>query len=191
MCNSVTRWINDLRDGDRSAANRLWEFVEHQACQMAKSHVSRTPQSVYDEEDVALSAFTSLCQGFESGRYHDVADRQQLWRLLAVITVNKARKRAVHEGRIRRGGRANRLSDGSEALGAVACSEFGPEGQAIMEEECRRLLGKLGQRELKLLVLLKVEGYTNDEIADQLGCSRRTIQRRLDIIRDIWTEELA
>ena len=192
MSNSVTRWINDLRDGDRSAANRLWGFLERQVCRTAKSQVARSPHHpVYDEEDVALSAFTSLCDGFESGRYDDITDRQQLWRLLAVITVNKARKRAIHENRIRRGGQASRVADGSEMLGTVPSTDFGPENQAIMEEECRRLLSLLGERELKLLALLKVEGYTNQEIAEQLGCSRRTIQRRLDVIRDIWTEELS
>ena len=65
-----------------------------------------------------------------------------------------------------------------------------PENRAIMQEECKRLLSLLEKRELKLLALLKVEGYTNQEIAEQLGCSRRTIQRRLDMIRDIWIEEL-
>jgi hypothetical protein len=31
-----------------------------------------------------------------------------------------------------------------------------------------------------------MEGYTNDEIAAQLGCARRTIARRLDLIRKTW-----
>ena len=38
-----------------------------------------------------------------------------------------------------------------------------------------------------------MEGYNNDEIADQLGCARRTVARRLDLIRKTWlaTEEVA
>ena len=187
---SVTRWISDLRNGDRSAANRLWDFVQRQVCYVARAQVAQTSHVVYDEEDVALSAFASLCEGFEAGRYGDIENRQQLWRLLAVITVNKARKRAIHENRIRRGGRVTRLVDGSDILGHVASADFCPENRAIMQEERKRLLSLLEKRELKLLALLKVEGYTNQEIAEQLGCSRRTIQRRLDMIRDIWIEEL-
>ena len=101
--------------------------------------VDRFPHSVYDEEDVAISAFTTLCDGFEAGRYDDVLDRDQLWRLLSVITVNKARKRAAHENRIRRGG-TSRIANGAEVLGSVATTDGGPETRAIMKEECGRLL---------------------------------------------------
>ena len=31
-----------------------------------------------------------------------------------------------------------------------------------------------------------MEGYNNDEIADQLGCARRTVARRLELIRKTW-----
>jgi DNA-directed RNA polymerase specialized sigma24 family protein len=44
--------------------------------------------------------------------------------------------------------------------------------------------------EIQQVALLKVDGYTNDEIAQQLGCTRRTVQRRLNLIRDVWAEEL-
>jgi DNA-directed RNA polymerase specialized sigma24 family protein len=33
-----------------------------------------------------------------------------------------------------------------------------------------------------------MEGYTTEEIADQLDCARRTVARRLDLIRKIWSE---
>jgi hypothetical protein len=36
-----------------------------------------------------------------------------------------------------------------------------------------------------------MEGYTDDEIAGHLGCTRRTIVRKLDRIRRIWLEEEA
>jgi DNA-binding CsgD family transcriptional regulator len=36
-----------------------------------------------------------------------------------------------------------------------------------------------------------MEGYTNDEIADRLGCARRTVARRLDLIKKVWEAEVA
>jgi DNA-directed RNA polymerase specialized sigma24 family protein len=39
------------------------------------------------------------------------------------------------------------------------------------------------------MVLYKLEGYTNREIAEKLGRSRPTIERRLRLIREIWREE--
>jgi hypothetical protein len=34
-----------------------------------------------------------------------------------------------------------------------------------------------------------MEGYTNDEIAQEQGCSRRTIDRKIVLIRSIWEQE--
>jgi DNA-directed RNA polymerase specialized sigma24 family protein len=34
-----------------------------------------------------------------------------------------------------------------------------------------------------------MEGYTNAEIAPRLGCCLSTVERRLQLIRRLWTEE--
>jgi DNA-directed RNA polymerase specialized sigma24 family protein len=56
----------------------------------------------------------------------------------------------------------------------------------MMAEECQRLLDVLEDDSLRQVALSRMEGYTNDEIAAQLGCARRTIARRLDLIRKTW-----
>ena len=61
---------------------------------------------------------------------------------------------------------------------------------AQMKEECERLLKMLVRDEVKQVALLKVEGYTNEEIAGLLDCTRRTVQRRMDFIRTVWSREL-
>ena len=66
-----------------------------------------------------------------------------------------------------------------------------PEQQMEMEEECERLLQLLVRDDVKQVALLRIEGYTNDEIAAALSCTRRTVQRRLDFIRSVWSRELA
>ena len=60
-----------------------------------------------------------------------------------------------------------------------------------MEEECQNLLQMLVRDEVKQVALLKVEGYTNEEIAEMLDCTRRTVQRRLDFIRSVWSRKLS
>jgi DNA-directed RNA polymerase specialized sigma24 family protein len=35
-------------------------------------------------------------------------------------------------------------------------------------------------------VTLRMEGYTDAEVADRLRCSRRTVQRRLEVVRRHW-----
>ena len=189
---SVTRWLHELQQGSEAAAGRLWELLHQRIQRLAKKELQHRTVTGFDEEDVALSAFDTLCRSIQQKRY-EVGDRDELWRLLAVITINKARRRARDENRLRRGGGFNRQC--GELLGSLASSQPDAGMAMAMEEECERLLSRLKKREVQLVALLKVEGYTNEEVAQQLGCSRRAVQRRLAIIRQLWadpgeTEEL-
>jgi DNA-directed RNA polymerase specialized sigma24 family protein len=57
--------------------------------------------------------------------------------------------------------------------------------------ECRRLLGLLEDPDLQRVALCKMEGFTVEEIAAELGCVPRTVKRRLQLIRRTWQEEAA
>jgi DNA-directed RNA polymerase specialized sigma24 family protein len=59
-----------------------------------------------------------------------------------------------------------------------------------MVDECRRLLDKLRDDSLRRVALLRMEGYTNDEIARELRCSLRTVARKVELIRRTWLGEL-
>ena len=77
--------------------------------------------------------------------------------------------------------------DGSLAgLEQIAADGPTPEFAAMMAEECRRLLDALDDDSLRQVAFSRMEGYNNDEIAAQLGCARRTVARRLDLIRKTW-----
>ncbi len=43
----------------------------------------------------------------------------------------------------------------------------------------------LGDPELESIALLRMEGYTLEEIAERLGYVARTIKRKLRLIRDL------
>ena len=68
--------------------------------------------------------------------------------------------------------------------------EPSPEFAAMMGDECRRLLEKLGDPQLRELAVAKMEGCSNREIAQRLDCALRTVERRLKLIRDEWRQEL-
>ena len=80
-------------------------------------------------------------------------------------------------------------SAAAAGLDQLVGREPDPEWAAQVAEECRRLLGRLGDTALQTLALLKMEGYTNDEVAAQLGCGLRTVERKLRLIRQVWAEE--
>src|SRR5271155_3510680 len=204
---SITGWLGDLREGDQAAAQPLWEHYFSKLVVVARTKLRRMRKTTadQDEEDAALSAFNSFCAGAARGKFPQLADREDLWRLLVVITARKAMAQANREGRQKRGGgrvveeavlvgRGLEGGEGSIAgLERIAAAGPTPEFAAMMAEECRRLLDALGDESLRQVAVSRMEGYNNDEIADQLGCARRTVARRLDLIRKTWlaAEEVA
>ena len=107
-----------------------------------------------DEEDVALSAFHSLCQGAARGRFPDLQDRNNLWKLLLTITAQKALDHRRREGRLKRGGGQTRVATGSspladteDALAQVAGREPTPEFAAQMAEQYQPTARPAGGRD--------------------------------------------
>jgi RNA polymerase sigma factor (sigma-70 family) len=196
---SVTTWIEQLRSGNRAAAQQLWQRYFPRLVGLARRKLAGTPRRAADEEDVALSAFDSFCRGVEQGRFPQLGDRDDLWAMLVVITVRKAIDLKQHEGRQKRGGGQvggesvlDELlgdEDGEGGIGQVVGAEPTPELAAQVAEEFQRLLAKLGSDELRSIAVWKLEGYTNAEIAAQLDCAEVTVERRLNLIRSVWKED--
>ncbi len=196
---SVTDWICALKEGDAAAAQKLWERYFRRLVGLARKKLRAAPRRAADEEDVALSAFDSFCRGAEQDRFPQLHDRLDLWQLLVLLTARKAVDLAQHERRQKRGGGAvldeaalpgpADSSAPEAALEQIEGPEPTPAFAAQVAEECRRLLERLESPELRSVALLKVEGYGNEEIAAQLGCGLRTVERRLRLIRSIWEQE--
>jgi DNA-directed RNA polymerase specialized sigma24 family protein len=149
-----------------------------------------------DEEDIALSALNGFCRAAQQGRFPDLADRDDLWRLLLQMTSHKAISLARHERRQRRGGgqvksldEENLVSE-KRIVAATIGNEPTPEFAAMMADECRALLERLNDPQLRNLAIAKLEGYSNEQIAQRLDCSLRTVERRLRLIRKEWTHDI-
>ena len=194
---SITHWLDTLKAGDRAAAQPLWERYFPRLVRLArqKLRAGRRSGTDADAEDAALSAFDSFCDGAARGRFPRLDDRDDLWRLLVTLTTHKVTDHARHHGRQKRGG--GRILDeaaldgprpggGPAGLDAFVGAEPTPSFAALVAEQSRRLLEGLGEESLRRIALLKMEGYTRDEIAARLGCARRTVARRLELIRKIW-----
>jgi DNA-directed RNA polymerase specialized sigma24 family protein len=198
---SVTHWIDQLKAGDKEAAQRLWEGYFQRLVQLARARLHGVPRRAADEEDVALSAFDSFCRGAQQGHFPRLDDRDDLWRLLVTLTERAATRLRRHEGRQKRGGGAvfdetalasSDRTEGSEAgIDQLAGHEPTPEFAALVAEECNRLFAQLDSDELRRIALWKMEGYTTEEIALQLGRAPRTVERKLSLIRTLWEEEPA
>src|SRR5262249_57667939 len=100
---SVSRLLDGLKAGDDAAVRSLWERYCDQLVRLARQKLRHTGRRVADEEDVALSAFHSLCLGARRGPLPALADRDGLWGLLIFITAHKAADWVAHERRKKRG----------------------------------------------------------------------------------------
>jgi DNA-directed RNA polymerase specialized sigma24 family protein len=180
----ITRWLERLKVGDRAAAQKLWERYFHRLVALARGKLHAASRRIADEEDVALSAFDSFCRGAEQGRFPKLDDRDDLWQLLVVIAARKAFDLLNYERRqMRGGGVAIEQQDLEQILGR----EPSPEFAAQMADECDRLFKLLADPELVAVARWKMEGFTNAEISSKLDCAPRTVERKLGLIRAVWS----
>lgn len=195
---SITQWLDQIKDGEDAAVQRIWERYYRRLVGMARKKLQDTPRRVSDEEDVVVDAFASFCRGAEAGRFPKLNDRQDLWQVLVMITARKAINQIKHDFRQKRGGGQVRgesvflggMSDEDRAgIDQIVGQEPTPEFAAQVSGQCEELLQQLGDQTLVSIALAKLEGYSNDEIAAQLDVRTRTIERKLRTIREIWATE--
>src|SRR5262249_42997878 len=101
---SVSHWIAALKGGDAAAARPLWERYHRRLGALARRRPPAAGRRAADEEDVVQEAFQSFFRAVARGRFPQLEDRDGLWRLLVVITANKALRQIQHERRQKRGG---------------------------------------------------------------------------------------
>jgi DNA-directed RNA polymerase specialized sigma24 family protein len=190
---SVTRWVSGLKAGDPEAVRQLWQRYFVDLVRLARPRLRDISRAPADEEDVALSAFDSLCRGAGEGRFPRLEDRNDLWRVLVTITARKAANQVRHQTRLKRGGgevvaeadlAASALAAGG--LAQAPAAEPSPEVAALLAEQCRRLFDLLPDEPLRQVAALKLEGYTDREVAARLCCGLSTVERRLRTVRACW-----
>jgi RNA polymerase sigma factor (sigma-70 family) len=186
---SVSKWIGQLQAGESAAAQQLWERYFQRLVELAGKKLQRASRHIADEEDVALSTLDCFFRGMLAGRFPQLRDRTELWRLLVVLAERKAFHVLRDEQRQKRGGRQVRSRWPKPRLEEIIGREPTPEFAAQVAEECRRLLALLDSEELRSIARWKMEGYTTEEIAAQLGCAPSTVERRLRLIRRLWEQE--
>jgi len=209
----VSSWIRQVRDGDEEAARHLWEHYSDQIVDVARRTMKHSSRRIHDEEDVAVESFKHLFAGIRDGQFNELERREQLWRLLMVITSRKAAAMMESNKRQKRGGgevRGDSAVLGEDEEGPTEDDDrvepdssierdgfdklpsdgAGPDIPAMVADETQSLLDSLPDSTAKRIVLLRLEGYTQEEIAAELKCNVRTVERRLKQIRELWQRKV-
>ena len=193
---SITGLLRALEQGSQrdAAAQELWtrfqlELTRDALRRLRAMGASRT---VSDEDDVAAKAFDSICRRIEHGCLK-LNSRLDFRKMLLRATKRAVQNQAKREKTLKRGGTKVIVSgsDAGHEAGGTRASESGSEPVEIASalEECRRMLDKLGDETQRKIVLWRLIGCTNKEIADRLGPCVATIENKLKLIRKRWSED--
>jgi len=181
---SVTCWLDGLRENRPAAAQQLWDRYFAQLVPMARRHLHGFGRDA-DEEDIALSALKSAMIGVQNNRFPDLNDRTGLWPLLVTITARKA----INEIKRQRAKKRDRaVEEATQDVQGIVGSEPSADFALRMTEALDALVTELGDDTLRVIAQRKLEGFANEEIAEQLDVSTRTIVRKLARIRQEWQE---
>ena len=191
---NISHWIHMVKAGDSTAANRIWQHYFDRLVRSVRGRLYGQNRAVSDEEDIVLSVFDSFYNAAENGRFPDLFDRDDLWRLLLRMAARKVVDKRRRDLRQRRGGNVklhslDRAGDDENVMQAIG-DEPSPEMALMMQESVEQLFSHLGVGQLRDLAGAKLEGYSNAELAQRFGCSERTIERRLHLIREKCQQEL-
>src|SRR5262245_22272598 len=196
---SVSLWIQSLNSGELDAAQKLWDRYAGSLLHLAKAKLGDLPKSYADEEDIAQNVFASLCRGAAAGRLGDITNRDELWWLLLAVTRQKVASHVRRETTQKRGtGRvrtetalaADAGSTAGFTLDNLIGSDPSPEFLVMLNEQHQYLLSLLQGENLRQVARMRIEGYAVAEIAEKLGISHRAVERKLQIIRTKWADEL-
>ncbi len=192
---SVTDWIRELKQGNDEAAQKLWRRFVRRVVALAHDRLGASGRRQVDASDIAQEAFAAFFRAAKRGTFARLEDREDMWQLLMLLTQRKItdRWRRAHAAR------RPRLV-GESALGRLGKSrQAGLDGlpgyeadPAFVVEAIKlfdHLMGLLDPR-LQELAKLKMQGFTNQEIAQRLGCVAVTVSRRLNLIRKTWQQAL-
>ena len=180
----ITQWLEQVKDGDDQALEQLWHVYFLQLVRLARKQFASAAKTVSDEEDIAQHAILSFYIRARDGQFPELNDREGLWKLLISITLNKAR--AVVRKEHRRRELWQREMSGIHFREGTPSPEFAAE----FADRFQYLLDCLNDDLLRRVAVAKLDGYSNQEIAQQNAKSVPTIERKLRLIREIWVSEI-
>ena len=195
---SVTQYIQGLRNGNQDAAQKIWERFLEQLIRLADRKLRSAPRRSADEEDIVQQAFAQFFAQVEQGRFAKLDDRNDLWQVLAMLVdrraidqLRKINTKKAGNGEVR-GESIFIVSGAPTKVGIAGIPDMVPTPELAFEmtELFSDRIASLNNDKYREIALLKMQGFTNREIAEQLATSLRTIERRLDQIRSIWSADL-
>lgn len=187
---SVTRFIERIKHDDPEAAGQIWQRYFERLLPLARARLQSLPHRVIDEEDILVSVFDRFFRAAREDRFVRLEDRGDLWQILLLLTDRKAsdeyRRAAAQKRRVQSDSGAGPRRAPTQEL---ADDEPGPEFVAAFNDCLVGAVTRLGDDTVREVALLRMEGFTNREIAAHLNISVSSVERKRRVIRKLWKQD--
>jgi RNA polymerase sigma-70 factor (ECF subfamily) len=177
------------RAGDEDAARQLFDRYVAQLVALARRRIGQRIASRVDAEDIVQSVFRTFFHRFREGQFH-IDDPDDLCKLLARITIHKTLRQIAFHRRAKRDAtlEAGQGDGDKDHLMAVLSREPTPEETSAFLDQMEHFLELLRPEDRRILEM-RMEGYSNVEIARRLNITDRKIRRLMERIRGLAERE--
>ncbi len=173
---SFQELMTKVRAGDDAAETLVFRRYVRRLVGLAGHQFDARLRERIDVEDVVLSACKSFFLRCRRDAF-EVADWDEIWSILAMITLRKVSTRLERERSLRRDMSRELVgSDANRLMSLIPDRSPTPEEAAIFSETVEQLFGatEAGDRPIVEQILM---GYNSEEIAGRCDCSLRTVGR--------------
>ena len=164
---------------NEDSLNRIFSEYLPKVVRLAEYNIAPGMKHRIEADDIGATVFRTVFRRISEGKFR-FEDEESFWKQLVVITLNRLANKVRDGNAQKRGGGKTKLS--IEDLIAIA-SDPDPSHAAALSEVISIIADQLDETGRRILELRMAE-YTYVEISEELGVTPKTVQRRMDIIRD-------
>jgi RNA polymerase sigma-70 factor (ECF subfamily) len=177
------------RVGDPDAARKLFDRYVDRLVALARRRLSQSLASRVDPEDIVQSVFRTFFGRLQEGHFQ-LEQQDDLCKLLVRITVHKTLRQVAFQTAAKRnpGAEAGQENADRDELFAILDREPSPEMAVMFLDQLEHFLAHLSPDERRILEM-KVQGYSNEDICQELKIYDRKIRRVLERIRGLAARE--
>ncbi len=194
---SITAWIGQLQAGEESALGKLHGRYWSWFVAVARRKLKGARLHAADEEDIAQQAFWSFYRRFKAGGVPRLSNRHEFLALVTTIIACKAVNQIQAEVGVQKRGRGKEHSEsvlvsladpqGQGDLDQFANGTRTPQEEAILKDTYRYFVEGLPAK-LRSFAELYLADFTHKEIAQELDCGLRSVERKIHLILARWQE---
>ena len=163
--------------GSQEAARHIYTRYAERLRALARVKCASSLPNHLDADDIVQSVFSTFFQSARQGRY-DIADGEDLWRLFLVIALNRIRTEEAFLLAAKRDVRLTAELDHLPPSTRLKMQAQETTAQGFLKLVVDEALERLPPQHRRI-VQKRMEGYEVSEIAQQIGRSKRSVERIL------------